>query len=208
MTCPLWTRAQVVALVVQGMDDAWRSGRGSVLPYAAFEMAEAIVPTTPPAVLRKRVESWNTGVGQPSYVRWCSPYFHVSLLDMIATPDEAVETAPCGWEVEAKRFHDGQEGFRAWLREVALMFGEQAYIADDGSRMDDVLIAKVPDMVRALMAERAALKETAPCVGVRELTDAECQELYNVWCRNNDTRSATRALLARYHELLASGART
>jgi hypothetical protein len=60
------------------------------------------------------------------------------------------------WVESAAMFSRNEEYYRGLVVQIGEMFGEAAYIADDGSRSQDVLCAKVPELVRAAVPMGAA----------------------------------------------------
>ncbi len=66
-----------------------------------------------------------------------------------------------GWKRTAAQALSGLELYQGLIREIGVTFGEEAYIALDGSKQDQVLALKVPELVaelrRQLVDARAAL---------------------------------------------------
>lgn len=58
------------------------------------------------------------------------------------------------WKETALLHHRNEQYYRGLVVKIGEMLGEAAYIADDGGRAEDVLCAKVPELVVALTAER------------------------------------------------------
>lgn len=56
------------------------------------------------------------------------------------------------WMDTAAQAQRGVDYYRGLVIRVGQAIGERAYIADDGSRSEDVLCAKVPELVEALLA--------------------------------------------------------
>lgn len=56
------------------------------------------------------------------------------------------------WVESAAMFSRNEEYYRGLVNEIGEALGDEAYIADDGSRSQDVLCAKVPELVRARLA--------------------------------------------------------
>lgn len=57
-----------------------------------------------------------------------------------------------GWEKSAAQFCSGMEYYRGLVDQIGEMLGEAAHICDDGSRSEDILRAKVPELVKARLA--------------------------------------------------------
>jgi hypothetical protein len=53
------------------------------------------------------------------------------------------------WEDTAAQMCRNMEYYRGLVDQVGRLLGDAAYIADDGSRSDDILRAKVPELVEA-----------------------------------------------------------
>lgn len=63
---------------------------------------------------------------------------------------------------EQARFHLRNElYYRGMLEEIGLMFGDKAFICDDGSKSTDVLIAKIPELVLEKVLSGAFVHEWA-----------------------------------------------
>ena len=58
------------------------------------------------------------------------------------------------WQETAAYAQRGLDYYRSLVVKIGETIGESAYIADDGGTHDDVLCAKVPELVAALQAER------------------------------------------------------
>lgn len=74
------------------------------------------------------------------------------------------------WEETARHYAAGQEYYQGLLDRIGQRLGSTAYAADDGSISEDVLRAKVPELVEAriaaLEAENAKLRE-----GIKAVAD-------------------------------------
>lgn len=60
------------------------------------------------------------------------------------------------WEETAAFHYRNECYYRDLVREIGAMFGADAYISDDGSVQQDVLCAKVPELVKRLLAKTPA----------------------------------------------------
>jgi hypothetical protein len=60
------------------------------------------------------------------------------------------------WERTAAQFCRNEEYYRGLVVRIGKAIGDQAYIAEDGSRSEDVLCAKVPELVEATLKGQAA----------------------------------------------------
>lgn len=72
--------------------------------------------------------------------------------------NRGTETIP-GWEEVAAQESRNRDYYRSLIVEIGELFGEAAYIADDGGRHEDVLCAKVPELVREALAKSDAIRE-------------------------------------------------
>jgi hypothetical protein len=65
-----------------------------------------------------------------------------------------------GWIEAAAMHHRNEQYYRGLVIQIGQMFGREAQIADDGTDMQEVLCAKVPELVEAaLRSVRAAQNE-------------------------------------------------
>jgi len=64
-----------------------------------------------------------------------------------ATVDELIPIV-IDWVEAARQYARNAEYYRGLVIEVGEMFGPAAYVSDDGSVQQDVLCAKVPELVR------------------------------------------------------------
>jgi hypothetical protein len=60
------------------------------------------------------------------------------------------------WMDTAAQNQRNTDYYRDLLVEIGQMFGPEAYVSDDGSVQHDVLCAKVPELVRKLLANQEA----------------------------------------------------
>ena len=56
-----------------------------------------------------------------------------------------------GWEETTKQMCDNASYYRGLVVKIGEMFGDAAYVSDDGSKQIDVLCAKVPELVYAAL---------------------------------------------------------
>lgn len=56
------------------------------------------------------------------------------------------------WVESAAQFSRNEDYYRGLVERIGQAIGTQAHIADDGSRSQDVLCAKVPELVAALIS--------------------------------------------------------
>ena len=52
------------------------------------------------------------------------------------------------WEEEARRFARDSDYYRGLLEQIGKMLGEEAFICDSGDISEDVLIAKIPEIIK------------------------------------------------------------
>jgi hypothetical protein len=60
-----------------------------------------------------------------------------------------------GWIDFAAHESRGVDYYRGLLEKIGQFFGEEAYICDDGSIQEDILIAKVPELVEKLFEKKS-----------------------------------------------------
>jgi len=85
-------------------------------------------------------------------------------LDALRLMVERLKDERDAWEDTAVQQTRNTDFYARMLDKIALLFGKDAYVSDDGSVQDSPLRAKVPDMVAGLKLERdeavAALAES------------------------------------------------
>ena len=87
---------------------------------------------------------------------WCEPEtkdreMDAVLAQAIARPVARVLRA---WYDTAAQHCRNEDYYRSLVQEIGLMFGDAAFVSDDGSVQQDVLCAKVPSLVRAALAKK------------------------------------------------------
>lgn len=90
---------------------------------------------------------------------WCEPETSKMTMDPILA--EAI-AKPVGralrhWHDTAEQYARNAEYYRGLVNEIGLMLGDEVFISDDGSRQEDVLCAKVPQLVRDKIGELTAV---------------------------------------------------
>jgi hypothetical protein len=71
---------------------------------------------------------------------------------------EALVAERDNWIETARLHHKNAEYYRGLVIRIGEAIGSQSYVSDDGSVQQDVLCAKVPDLVEALVAEIEKLR--------------------------------------------------
>ena len=83
---------------------------------------------------------------------WCDEETkHIEIDVRIA---EAVARRIALWMQTAAQNEKNADYYRSLVVRCGEAIGEEAYIADDGGRSDDVLCAKVPELVEALVRRK------------------------------------------------------
>lgn len=59
------------------------------------------------------------------------------------------------WEEQARQYARNAEFYRELLMRASAHLGEAVYISDDGSRQDEPLLLKVPELVAQLAQDKA-----------------------------------------------------
>lgn len=80
---------------------------------------------------------------------WCDEETKYTIMDPVLA--EAVAKRIAFWMEEAARNGRNTEYYRGLVEKCGETIGQGARIADDGSRSQDVLCAKVPELVAAIM---------------------------------------------------------
>jgi hypothetical protein len=84
------------------------------------------------------------GIG-PAYVE-----LYADDVQKLYTDHEQVKKERQSWEETAAQFSRNADYYRGLVVEIGENFGEEAYTSDDGSLQQDVLCAKVPELVKEL----------------------------------------------------------
>ena len=85
---------------------------------------------------------------------WCEPETSGQEMDVVLAMAIAkpVSQVLRNWYDTAAQHARNEEYYRGLVIEIGEMLGEEAYVSDDGSTQQDVLCAKVPELVRKLVA--------------------------------------------------------
>ena len=88
---------------------------------------------------------------------WCEPQHSHKEMDVhfaqsIATQIEREQHHTDAWFETAAQHHRNEEYYRGLCDQIGEAIGEDAYIQDDGGRSEEVLRAKLPELVRSLAA--------------------------------------------------------
>lgn len=75
-----------------------------------------------------------------------------------AGPSFTVETSPNPWEETAAQFARNADYYRGLLDRIGRAIGPEAFTADDGSISEDVLRAKVPEIIESRFAQETSEK--------------------------------------------------
>lgn len=65
------------------------------------------------------------------------------------------------WQATAFTFYGSFQYYQGLLDKIGKSVGKSAHVCDDGSWSDDILRAKLPQLVRALIKENKRLKKEA-----------------------------------------------
>jgi hypothetical protein len=79
---------------------------------------------------------------------WCDPETSDREMDVVLA--EAVAQRIAGWMDTAAQYARNEDYYRGLLDACAPVLGEAVFIADDGSRSDEPLRAKIPELVAKL----------------------------------------------------------
>ena len=80
---------------------------------------------------------------------WCDPETSYRIMDTILC--EAVAKRIAFWMETAAQNQRNTDYYRGLLVRCGEVIGDPAYIGDDGSRAEDVLCAKIPELVEELL---------------------------------------------------------
>jgi hypothetical protein len=86
---------------------------------------------------------------------WCEPEasnkeMDVTLALAIAKP---VHRLVKNWYETAAQHARNEEYYRGLVQEIGAMLGVDAFISDDGSVQEDVLCAKIPELIRTRLSQ-------------------------------------------------------
>lgn len=88
---------------------------------------------------------------------WCDKETEHIVVEPVLV--EAVAKRIAMWMESAAQFSDGSTYYRGLLVKCGEALGEAAYTCDDGTKSLDVLVAKVPELVRELALRTRKLEE-------------------------------------------------
>lgn len=97
-------------------------------------------------------EDWMPKARQLAAQCWCDDETKDRVMDTVLA--EAVAKRIAGWMDTATGAYRDVEFYHGITTEIGEMFGVAAKTSDDGSIQQDVLVLKVPELVRALFASR------------------------------------------------------
>jgi len=100
------------------------------------------------------LETWMPEARQLAAQCWCDPETKDRVMDVDLA--EAVAKRIAAWMDSAAEFARNADYYRGLVVRIGEAIGEQAYIADDGSRSEDVLCAKVPELCESLISSRSS----------------------------------------------------
>ena len=99
------------------------------------------------------------------------------ICNKLAESNEALETAKIQanvWEQTAAKVSVDRDYYRGLVVKIGKLFGKDAYTSDDGSVQQDVLCAKVPDLVRA--AHQALVHKEGAIADLKERCEQRLRE--------------------------------
>lgn len=100
---------------------------------------------------------WMTEARETAASCWCDK--ETSGIEMDSRLAEAFARRLAAWMDTAAHESSGRDYYRGLLYRCGVSLGEPAHLCDDGTRSEDVLRAKVPELVRDLVMERDVLRE-------------------------------------------------
>lgn len=118
-------------------------------------------------------ERWLGEARQVAAQCWTDP--ETSSREMDPALAEAVARRIAAWMDTAAGFAHSADRYRQWLVRCGVVLGKDAFIADDGSRQADVLVAKVPELVERQASRGYRLRQALAgiaCADTAEQLDA------------------------------------
>lgn len=87
---------------------------------------------------------------------WCKPehsseVMNVKLAESFAEALAEEQRHTDAWYETAAQFSRNANFYQGIVRQIGEMFGDAAYISDDGSKQQDILVLKVPELVAAAL---------------------------------------------------------
>lgn len=104
---------------------------------------------------------------EDTIIQWVTA-FHAHMQSLVPATGHAEGVSAQGWMEIASEYAHNMEYYRGLVDRIGVLLGDEAYICEDGSRSEDILRAKVPELV-----ERRLTPSTGPRA---ELTDEEITE--------------------------------
>lgn len=85
---------------------------------------------------------------------WCQPETQNQEMDVILAEaiGRPVSQLVRNWYDTAAQHCRNEDYYRGLVQEIGLMLGKEAFISDDGSVQQDVLCAKIPELVRTRLS--------------------------------------------------------
>jgi len=83
---------------------------------------------------------------------WCDKETENIEMDVVLA--DAIAKRISIWMQTAAQYHRNTDYYRGLLEQCGEIIGEEAYIADDGTRMEDVLCAKIPGIIKGMSQSR------------------------------------------------------
>lgn len=84
---------------------------------------------------------------------WCDP--ETESKEMDTTLAEAVAKRIAFWMETAAQNERNIDYYRGLIQQIGKSIGKEAYVQDDGGISEDVLCAKVPELVEAIIANQS-----------------------------------------------------
>jgi hypothetical protein len=100
---------------------------------------------------------WMNEARQMAAQCWCDEETKNIQMDPVLY--EAVAKRIASWMNTAAQFSRNTDYYRGLLVKCGKSIGEAAFIADDGSKSQDVLCAKIPELVAALCSSKEEAKK-------------------------------------------------
>jgi hypothetical protein len=123
------------------LDLVWES-KGSTTPVDVSDPGSVNLHTRTPTEIAEQI--W----GLPQHA-WKA--IDTELTESIAAELEREQRMTNLWFETARKQLGDTEYYRGLVQQIGRMLGEDAYLSDDGSRQQDILCAKVPELVKALL---------------------------------------------------------
>ena len=95
----------------------------------------------------------------PLYPEWHGNLSKQRVMELYALEMAKKDREIAAWKESAAQFSRNADFYHGLISGIGAQFGEAAYISDDGSKQQDVLCLKVPELVAGALAKIEVLED-------------------------------------------------